>query len=900
MSTPLSPEAPQRHIAVVGGGPAAHRLVEALLARDPQDMRVTLFSEEALPPYDRVGLSKRFEDPTNDLLLGDPAMWEDPRVSLRTSTPVTGLNPAARTLTTASGEQVSYDDVVLATGSSAPRPPVEGAEHVAVYRTLDDVDWLTRRVHQLREELGRRPHCVVIGGGLLGLEAAGGLKGHDAEVTIVHSRQYLMNAQLDEGGGRVLNRLISRAGYHLKMGERPSAVTANGGGAYPYTLNFAASDDVAADLVVAAIGITARDELGRDAGLELNPRGGILIDQTCATSAAHVWAIGEVANFQGICMGLVAPANAMAEVVADRLCGGEASFEGFDTAAKLKLAGMDVASFGDTFGQTPGALEVVYADAIGGIYQKLVVTDDAKTLLGGVFVGDASPYTALRPLLGRELPAEPGAFLTASGGGEVDMDLPDDAEVCSCKAVCAGDLRRAVRGETTGEPVTAVGGLKACTKVGTQCGSCLPLTKKVMEKEMLTQGMEVSQAMCEHFAHSRAELFEAVRATDLRSFTDVVDRFGTPADSGANFGCDICKPAVASVLAAMHSEHILGGGRGGLQDTNDRALANMQKNGTYSVMPRIPAGEITPDKLAVIAQVAKDFGLYTKISAAQRIDLFGARLEQLPDIWRRLVDAGFESGQAYGKALRNVKSCVGTTWCRYGLQDSVAMGIRLETRYKGLRSPHKMKFGVSGCARECAEARAKDAGVIATPDGWNLYVGGNGGATPVHAQLLAKDLDDETLIKYMDRYIMYYVRTADRLQRTAHWIADLPGGVEHVYDVVVNDSLGIGEDLEAAMARHVDRYEDEWAATLKDPEKLRRFRSFINAPNAPDTDLKYIVERDQIRPATEEERGSSAVLLGPTIPVRSAEEDYHVPEAPAEDGEPALAIVPEPEGASLR
>lgn len=894
-----------RHIAVVGGGPAAHRLVEALISREPAETRISLFTEEALPPYDRVGLSRRFEDPEDDLLLGDSALWENPQVRLHTGTVVTALDPAAKTITTtpAAGsdglgesEVVGFDEVVLATGSTAPAPPIRGSEEIAVYRTLEDVDWLTRRVEQLREELGRTPHCAVIGGGLLGLEAAGGLKGRGATVTIVHSRDYLMNAQLDEGGGRTLNRLLAKEGYDLHMGERPAALTINGAGSFRFTLNFEETSDVSADLVVAAVGITARDELGREAGLETNPRGGIVIDQTCATSAPHVWAIGEVANYEGLCMGLVAPANAMAEVVADRLLGGEASFDGFDTAAKLKLAGMDVASFGDTFAETEGALEVVYADSVAGVYQKLVVTDDASTLLGGVFVGDATPYSSLRPLLGRELPAEPGAFLSASGG-DVDMDLPDDAEVCSCKAVCAGHIRQAVAGETTGEPVTEMGALKSCTAVGTQCGSCVPLAKKTMEKAMLAQGMEVSTAMCEHFDHARAELFEMVRATQLTSFTEIVDRFGSPADSTINFGCDICKPAVASMLAALHDGYILEGGRGGLQDTNDRALANMQRNGTYSVMPRIPAGEITPDKLAVIAEVAKEFGLYTKISAAQRIDLFGARLEQLPKIWMRLVDAGFESGQAYGKALRNVKSCVGTTWCRYGLQDSVAMGVRLENRYKGLRSPHKMKFGVSGCARECAEARGKDAGIIATPEGWNLYVGGNGGATPVHAQLLAKDLDDQTLIRYMDRYIMYYVRTADRMQRTARWIEELPGGIDHVYDVVVRDSLGIAEDLEAAMAEHVDRYEDEWAATLKDPEKLRRFRSFINAPEAPDTDLKYVLERDQVRPAFEEEKqaaaaGEGPVLLGPVIPVRSdavtASPLDGTVRSPDADGEPMI------------
>jgi nitrite reductase (NADH) large subunit len=300
-----------------------------------------------------------------------------------------------------------------------------------------------------------------------------------------------------------------------------------------------------------------------------------------------------------------------------------------------------------------------------------------------------------------------------------------------------------------------------------------------------------------------------------------------------------------------------------LQDTNDAYLANIQRNGTYSVVPRVPGGEITPAKLIVIGEVAQEFGLYTKITGGQRIDLFGARMEQLPDIWRRLVDAGFESGHAYGKALRTVKSCVGSTWCRYGVQDSVQLAIDLELRYRGLRSPHKLKGGVSGCARECAEARAKDFGVIATEKGWNLYVGGNGGASPAHARLLAGDLDRDTLVRYLDRFLMYYIRTADRLQRTAAWIDTLDGGLDRVREVVVDDTLGLGSELETAMARHVETYVDEWSATLEDPEKLARFVSFVNAPDTPDPSISFRAERGQPVPAASD----GPVELGSTIPV---------------------------------
>ena len=580
----------------------------------------------------------------------------------------------------------------------------------------------------------------------------------------------------------------------------------------------------------------------------------MVINDYCATEVDGIWAIGEVANFGGMCLGLVAPANTMAEIVADRLHGGEATFPGFDTATKLKLSGVDVASFGDAFAKTEHALEIVYADPARGVYQKIVTTDDAKTLLGGIFVGDATPYTSLRPLLGRELSAEPGAYLSAAGGGDApDTELPDDAILCSCNNVSAGTIRDTVNGCGACDgnaPVQELGELKGCTRAGTSCGSCVPMLKKLLETELTKSGVEVSKALCEHIELSRQELFDAIRVLELTSFEEIMAKYGTGA------GCDICKPTIANILASQNSAYVLDAGRGTLQDTNDRALANMQKDGTYSVVPRIAGGEITPKKLGVIAAVAEKYNLYTKITGGQRIDMFGARLEELPEIWKELVDAGFESGQAYGKSLRTVKSCVGSTWCRFGVQDSVAMAIQLELRYRGLRSPHKLKMGVSGCARECAEARGKDVGVIATADGWNLYVGGNGGATPAHAQLLAKDLDDETLIKYIDRYFMYYIRTADRLQRTARWQEELDGGIKHVEDVVVNDTLGIAEELEAAMAKHVDTYVDEWADTLKDPERLRRFRSFVNAPDQKDDSITFVPdERGQMRPATAEEKG---------------------------------------------
>ncbi|WEO77036.1 nitrite reductase large subunit NirB [Cryobacterium sp. SO2] len=866
LNTPQQP----RRVLVIGGGPAAHRFAEAMDARAraagdaARPVDVTVIGEEVHLPYDRVSLSHRLGGP-EDLTLGDPAFWQSETMHYRGGSRVTALDAAAQTVTLETGDVLGYDDLVFATGSSAFVPPVPGAGSGVVYRTIEDVDYLVSETARLKAKFGRPANVTVIGGGLLGLEAAGGVQRLGANTTIVDGATWLMPTQLDQGAGMALGRLIDAQGIRLELGHRPTEILVAETG---QVLGLTLDDDrqINADLIVWSIGIRARDELARAAGLEIGPRGGIVIGDDCASSVPGIWAIGEVASVDGRCIGLVAPANAMAEVVADRLNGGQAVFPGIDDATKLKLSGVEVASFGDAFGTGDRALEVVYADPARGLYQKVVVSSDAKTLLGGIFVGDASPYLSLRPLLGRELPTEPGAYLSASGAElPSSSDMPDDAQLCSCNDVSFGTVRAAIRGDH-GDPVTELGALKACTRAGTQCGSCVPLLKKVLETELTNAGLEVSKALCEHISISRSELFESVRVLQLSSFDQIMDRFGT------GLGCDVCKPTIASILASQSSAYILDAGRGGLQDTNDRALANMQKDGSYSVVPRIPGGEITPEKLIAIGQVAAEFNLYTKITGGQRIALFGARLDQLPDIWRTLVDAGFESGQAYGKSLRTAKSCVGSAWCRFGVQDSVALAIMLENRYRGLRAPHKFKFGVSGCARECAEARAKDIGVIATELGWNLYVGGNGGFQPVHAVLLAKDLDEDTLVKYIDRYLMYYIRTADRVQRTARWQEDLEGGIDHVYDVVVNDSLGIAADLEAAMAAHIDVFEDEWAATLADPERLRRFRPFVNA-DTPDPSLLQVIDRGQPRPARPEERdGSSAAgpvhLAGLTIPVR--------------------------------
>ncbi|WP_430868848.1 nitrite reductase large subunit NirB [Demequina aurantiaca] len=853
-----------QRIVVVGGGMVAHRFTEAMRARDEAGTyAVTVLAEEPRRPYDRVALTSYFTGRhPEDLELGDRGLWEDPLVTLRRDARVTEIDREAKTVTDKDGQTYGYDHLVMATGSYAWAPPLEGAglPGVFVYRTIDDVAALRIYVEQRAKEEGRPVRGAVIGGGLLGLEAAGALQELGATSTVIQSGDRLMNLQVDPGGGAALRRLVENLGVKVMVNTATKAIKANKTGRVGRLL-FADGAEQLVDVVVFATGVRPRDELGQQAGLEMGARGGIVVDDTCLTADPSISAIGEVACIQGACIGLIAPGNTMAEIAVDRLLGGASQYPGADTAAKLKLLGVDVASFGDAHATTPGALELVYADPVAGVYKKLVLTDDARTLLGGVLVGDASAYSSLRPMVGSELGGDPAGWLLPEGAIErPNVDLPDAANVCSCNNVTAGTVRAAV----TEHACTDIASVKACTKAGTSCGSCLPLVKKLVGAELEKSGIEISNALCEHFEFSRAQLFDAIQVSDLRTFSAIIDRFGT------GRGCDVCKPTVASVLSSLHNEHVLSQDRAALQDTNDRVMANMQKDGTYSVVPRVPGGEILPEHLILIGQIAKDYDLYTKITGGQRIDMFGARLEQLPQIWRRLVDAGMESGQAYGKSLRTVKSCVGSSWCRYGVQDSTTMAIALELRYRGLRSPHKFKMGVSGCARECAEARGKDIGVIATDNGWNLYVGGNGGFTPVHAQLLAEDIDDATVFKLIDRYVMLYIRTADRLQRTAPWQQEYEGGLDAIRAVIVDDSLGICADLDAHMDRHVDTYEDEWKAVLGDPERLQQFSSFINAPDQPDSTLAYVPERGQRRPATAEERRSSPVLIAPTtLEVRS-------------------------------
>ncbi|HET6949328.1 MAG TPA: nitrite reductase large subunit NirB [Acidimicrobiales bacterium] len=837
--------APARPVLVVAGnGMVGHQFLESAVERGlHRSHEIVVLGEEPRPAYDRVHLTSALEgaDPAA-LRLGGEDFHTVHGVRLLLGQRAEAIDPSGRTVTTTSAGTLRYDHLVLATGSAPFVPPVPGSDlaGVFVYRTLDDVDAIRSWATQCRRG-------VVIGGGLLGLEAAGALRALGVHTTVVELADRLMAVQLDAQGGRALRRRIEGLGIDVLTGVAAGEVLGTHDGRVA-GLSFGdgegAPGPLDAEIVVFAAGIRPRDELARAAGLTMGERGGVAVDDTLATSDPHISAIGEVAAHRGgRPYGLVSPGYQQADHLATRLAGGTAAFTGADTSTKLKLLGVDVASLGDCFAMSDGAEEITWSDPVAGVYKKLVVSADGTRILGGILVGDAEAYGALLPYVrgGLPAPASPERLILPAGDGAAagltPADLPDAATICSCHNVTKGAICAAV---TDGD-LADVGAVKGCTRAGTGCGSCVPVLAELLNDELRKAGKEVVTRLCEHFPQTRVELFEIVRVTGLRTFAELIDRFGT------GHGCEICKPAVASMFASLASGYILDGEQASLQDTNDHFLANLQRDGTYSIVPRVPGGEITPAQLIALGEVGREFDLYTKITGAQRVDLFGARVDQLPAIWARLIDAGFESGHAYGKAVRTVKSCVGDTWCRYGVQDSVAMAIRLELRYRGLRAPHKLKFAVSGCARECAEAQSKDVGVIATERGWNLYVGGNGGMRPQHAVLLAEDLDDEALVRTIDRYLMYYVRTAERLERTATWLNKLEGGLAHLQAVVVDDSLGVCADLEADMARHVESYECEWRATLADPVRMERFRPFLNS-DEPDPSLAYVRVRGQRQP----------------------------------------------------
>ncbi|WP_286410909.1 nitrite reductase large subunit NirB [Acinetobacter pseudolwoffii] len=836
-------------ILMIGHGMVGHKFIESVLEQAGDDIELTILAEEPHLAYDRVHLTEYFSGKSvKDLSLCRSDFADAYGIDLRLNTKAVEMDQLNKTVTTNHGDVLSFDKLILATGSYAFIPPIPGNErqNCFVYRTIEDLDAI--RAASLNAKTG-----VVIGGGLLGLEAAKALRDLNLDTHVVEFAPRLMAVQIDDLGGRVLRSKIEDLGVKVHTQKATSSI--EDGDSTQHVIKFGDGSVLETDIILFSAGIRPRDELARQSGLLIGERGGIIINDYCQTSHPDIYAIGECALWDNKIYGLVAPGYDMARIAAKHVLGQEShAFAGADMSTKLKLMGVDVASIGDAHAMSPGALSYFYADEAAQVYKKIVVSADRTKLLGAVLVGCAKEYSDLLQMMlnGLAVPEQPESLImpgfdqstSKSGGSGIDL-LPDSATICSCNNVSKADICSAIDGGAT-----SLGALKKCTQAATACGGCAPLVTQVLKSELQRQGVTVNNHLCEHFAYSRQELYHLVRVHEIKTFSDLIQQHGH------GMGCDICKPTVANILASCWNDFVLKPSHAGLQDSNDYYLGNIQKDGSYSIVPRVAGGEITPDGLISIGQIAKDYGLYTKITGGQRIDMFGAQVHQLPEIWGKLINAGFESGHAYGKSLRTVKSCVGSTWCRFGVDDSVGLAIFLENRYKGLRSPHKTKMAVSGCTRECAEAQSKDVGVIATEKGWNLYVCGNGGMKPRHAELLASDLDTSTLIKYIDRFFMFYIQTADRLQRTSVWRDNMEGGLDYLKDVIVHDSLGIAAELESRMQHVIGTYQDEWRTAIEDPEVRKRFKTFINAKTAEQNDphIQFAPVRGQIRPKTDAER----------------------------------------------
>ena len=825
-------------IVIFGNGMFGYKFCEKLIEKGSNRFEITVFGEEIRPAYDRVHLSEYFSGKTaDDLALASSQWYSDNGIKLYLSDPVQFIDRTTKTVRSHNNIIAPYDYLILATGSSAFVPPIPGVEKegVFIYRSIEDLEMMSSYAKKAKRG-------AVIGGGLLGLEASKAMLDLGiADTHVIEFAPRLMPRQIDDAGSKILRNKLESLGLKIHTSTNTTEIIGDNS---IHAMRFADDTTLEVDMLVISAGIKPRDELARTCGLEVGPRGGIIVNNQLQTNDQNIFAIGECAFHDNMIYGLVAPGYEMADVVVANLTAGHKTFPGFDMSTKLKLIGVDVASFGDPFIQTNNTRTVVFEDTMKGIYKRINISKDGKYLLGGILVGEAESYNILLQTCKNKvvLPPNPEDVILGTRGGEADsagiVGLPDEALICSCESVSKGAICSAVN-----EGCETVDSIKKCTKAGTGCGGCVPMLKDLLVHTLKSQGKYVRNVLCEHFNYSRQELYDLIKVKELKSYDAVLDEIGK------GDGCEICKPAVASILASLWNEMILKKGNDTAQDSNDRYLANIQKGGTYSVVPRIPGGEITPEKLIVIGLVAQKYNLYTKITGGQRIDMFGAHLNDLPAIWEELVAAGFESGHAYGKALRTVKSCVGSTWCRFGLHDSVSFAIRIEERYRGLRAPHKIKSAVSGCIRECAEAQSKDFGIIATEKGWNLYVCGNGGSKPQHALLLTQDLDNETCIKYIDRFLMFYIKTADPLTRTATWLNKMEGGIDYLRNVVVNDSLGIARQLEEEMQFLVDHYKCEWKEVVENPELRKRFSHFVNAPAEKDPTVKFEPLREQKRAA---------------------------------------------------
>ena len=815
-----------RKLVVVGNGMAGVRAIEEILARSNSEscavqFDITVFGEEPYGNYNRILLSNVLagSQPVDDedgIYLNALDWYRDNGIDLRAGVRVVRIDRYARLVQADDGTVTRYDNLILATGSRSFFPPMAGlwaddktlADGVFGFRSLDDCMGMISHAEH-------RTKAVVIGGGLLGLEAARGLQNRGLVVDVVHAGPTLMNAQLDDSAGAILRRSVERLGITVHTDKRTTEVrTADG---RLTGIAFSDGSSINCDMLVIAAGIRPNVGVAQRSGLTVE-RAIVVDDHMCSVDDDAVYVVGECAQHRGQVYGLVAPLWEQAGVLADHITGADktAAYHGSRTATKLKVAGVDVASMGLKAPVLVDDEFVQYSEPKHGVYKTIVIRDGK--LVGATLLGDVSKVSFLTQAFdsGLPLPDERVSLMFDIGTPEVAVgvaELAADAQVCNCNGVSKGTLVCCVqRGETS------VTGVMAKTKAGKGCGSCKELVGQIVE---WAAGGEVTEDPSASWyvpaiPYDKSTLMHHIRELELHSVSSVFGALAPDGREDAN-----SKMALASLLEMMWADEFVD--ERDARFINDRVHANIQRDGTFSVVPQMKGGVTSPWQLRRIAEVAEKYAIpMIKLTGGQRIDLLGVRKEDLPAVWS---DLDMPSGYAYGKSFRTVKTCVGIDFCRYGLGDSTALGIAIEERYQGLASPAKMKLAVTGCPRNCAEALCKDLGVVAVGDGrWEIYVGGAAGAHIRKGDLLATVDDPDTVITLAGRFLQYYRENANWLERTYSFVPRI--GIDTIRAVVVDDAEGIAGQLDTNMGKSVDAYRDPWQDG-RDPVTEGQFRTSL-------------------------------------------------------------------------
>lgn len=766
-------------LVLVGNGMAGVRTLEELLKTTPEMYDITVFGAEPYGNYNRILLSPVLsgEKAFNDIVLNDDAWYESHGVTLHKGREVTQIDRRAMRVIARDGTSAPYDRLLLATGSNPVILPVPGHQlpGVITFRDIYDVDTMVEAAKMLR-------HAVVIGGGLLGLEAANGLKQRGMHVTVVHLADTLMERQLDQTAGGMLLRSLAERGIEFLLGAQTEEII---GKKHAQAVRFKDGREITADLVVMAVGIRPNIELAKKSGIYCER--GILVNDTLQTYDPRVYAVGECVQHRRNTYGLVAPLFEQAKVCANHLAEiGFRRYQGSMTSTKLKVTGVDVFSAGDFTGNDQTE-SIVLQDPSVGVYKKVVLKDNR--IQGAVMVGDTldGPWyfqmmrdgTDVSGFRSRLLYGQAHLGDAGHGGVNAVATMNDNAEVCGCNGVCKGEIVQAI----IGKKLFTLEDVRAHTKASSSCGSCTGLVEQILA---MTLGGDYSAApkekpLCKCTEYTHDEVRAQIRERHLTAIGAVMQAL----DWKNPDGCHQCRPALNFYLLAAWPAEV--------QDDyqsrfiNERAHANIQKDGSYSVVPRMWGGVTTPAELRAIADVADKYQVpEVKVTGGQRIDLLGVKKEQLPAIWGELNQAGLVSGHAYGKAIRTVKTCVGLEWCRFGVQNSTQMGIAIEKMTWGSWTPHKFKMAVSGCPRNCAESTIKDFGVVAVDSGWELHVGGNGGVKVRVTDLLCKVATPEEVLEYCGAFLQLYREQARYLERTAPWVERV--GLSMIKQTVVENA----------------------------------------------------------------------------------------------------------------